>query len=36
LLFLAGNKNRQGNDQWENGKLFHSVVRPSGAGGYSN
>jgi hypothetical protein len=27
LLFLAGNKKRQGNDERENGKLLHGVVR---------
>jgi hypothetical protein len=27
LLFLAGNKKRQGRNQWENGKLLHGVIR---------
>src|SRR6266513_439739 len=30
-LLLTGNKNRQGRDQRENGKLLHVVVRPSAA-----
>jgi hypothetical protein len=28
LLFLAGNKKRQGSEQRENGELLHGVVRP--------
>jgi hypothetical protein len=28
LLLLAGNKKRQGGEQWENGELLHGVIRP--------
>jgi hypothetical protein len=28
LLFLTGDEKRQGNDERENGKLLHGVIRP--------